>query len=135
MGFAPPHRRSADRRLAWHHARCPDGELLRPITGPRVRPRCRRGRRPGQRPDLDPHNVMLGNRPSTTILVPQLTPSILGQLIALYEHQDFVQGVIWGVNPFDQWGVELGKTQASALYPLVAGLAGAESGGDHPPTH
>ncbi|MBM7280264.1 glucose-6-phosphate isomerase [Gordonia rubripertincta] len=61
------------------------------------------------------HKVMPGNRPSTSILAPRLTPSVIGQLVALYEHQVFVEGAIWGVNPFDQWGVELGKTQAKAL--------------------
>ena len=61
------------------------------------------------------HKVMPGNRPSTSILAPKLTPSVIGQLVALYEHQVFVEGVIWGINPFDQWGVELGKTQAKAL--------------------
>ncbi|WP_232717955.1 glucose-6-phosphate isomerase [Gordonia metallireducens] len=61
------------------------------------------------------HKVMPGNRPSTSILAPRLTPSVIGQLVALYEHQVFVEGTIWGINPFDQWGVELGKTQAKAL--------------------
>ncbi|TYQ10660.1 UNVERIFIED_ORG: glucose-6-phosphate isomerase [Gordonia westfalica J30] len=61
------------------------------------------------------HKVMPGNRPSTSILAPRLTPSVIGQLVALYEHQVFVEGAIWGINPFDQWGVELGKTQAKAL--------------------
>lgn len=73
----------------------------------------------GTGPALVPHKVMPGNRPSTTILAPQLTPSVLGQLIALYEHQVFVEGVIWGVDSFDQWGVELGKTQALALGPVL----------------
>ncbi|ABH00814.1 glucose-6-phosphate isomerase (plasmid) [Rhodococcus jostii RHA1] len=73
--------------------------------------------------DLIPHKVMPGNRPSTTILAPRLTPSTLGQLIALYEHQVFVQGVVWGIDSFDQWGVELGKVQALALAPAVAGEA------------
>ncbi|MFR9753026.1 glucose-6-phosphate isomerase [Nocardia sp. 004] len=68
---------------------------------------------------LVPHKVMPGNRPSTTILAPQLTPSVLGQLIALYEHQVFVEGTIWGIDSFDQWGVELGKQQALALAPLL----------------
>ena len=53
-----------------------------------------------------------GNRPSTVILAPKLTPFILGQLISLYEHRTVASGVIWGVNPFDQWGVELGKSIA-----------------------
>ncbi|MCW4352092.1 glucose-6-phosphate isomerase [Hoyosella sp. YIM 151337] len=68
-----------------------------------------------------PHKVMPGNRPSTTILAHKLTPSAVGQLIALYEHQVLVQGTVWGINPFDQWGVELGKTQAKALLPAVTG--------------
>ncbi|WP_280399738.1 glucose-6-phosphate isomerase [Nocardia carnea] len=69
--------------------------------------------------ELVPHKVMPGNRPSTTILAPQLTPAVLGQLIALYEHQVFVAGVIWGIDSFDQWGVELGKQQALELAPLL----------------
>ena len=68
---------------------------------------------------LVPHKVMPGNRPSTTILAPRLTPSTLGQLIALYEHQTFVQGVVWGIDSFDQWGVQLGKELANALTPLL----------------
>jgi glucose-6-phosphate isomerase len=63
------------------------------------------------------HRVFEGNRPSTTILAPRLTPSVLGQLIALYEHKVFVQGAIWGVNSFDQWGVELGKALANRITP------------------
>ncbi len=66
-----------------------------------------------------PHKVMPGNRPSTSILATQLTPSVVGQLIALYEHQVFTEGVIWGIDSFDQWGVELGKTQAKALLPVI----------------
>jgi glucose-6-phosphate isomerase len=66
-----------------------------------------------------PHKVMPGNRPSTTILAPKLTPSVVGQLIALYEHQVFTAGAIWGIDSFDQWGVELGKQQALALAPLL----------------
>ena len=66
-----------------------------------------------------PHKVMPGNRPTTSILATRLTPSVLGQLIALYEHQVFTEGVIWGVDSFDQWGVELGKTQAKALLPVI----------------
>lgn len=69
---------------------------------------------------LVPHKVMPGNRPSTTILARRLTPSTLGQLVALYEHQVFVQGVVWGIDSFDQWGVELGKAQATALTPVLA---------------
>jgi glucose-6-phosphate isomerase len=66
-----------------------------------------------------PHKVMPGNRPTTSILGTKLTPSVVGQLIALYEHQVFTEGVIWGIDSFDQWGVELGKTQAKALLPVL----------------
>ena len=69
--------------------------------------------------EVVPHKVMPGNKPSTSILATRLTPSVLGQLIALYEHQVFTEGVIWGVDSFDQWGVELGKTQAKALLPVI----------------
>ena len=69
--------------------------------------------------DVVPHKVMPGNRPSTSILADRLTPSVVGQLIALYEHQVFTAGVIWGIDSFDQWGVELGKTQAKALLPVL----------------
>ena len=62
-----------------------------------------------------------GDRPTTSIMAPKLTPSVLGQLIALYEHITFVQGVVWGINSFDQWGVELGKQLANGLAPAVAG--------------
>ena len=63
------------------------------------------------------HRVFPGNRPSTMILADRLTPRILGELIALYEHVVFVQGAIWGVNSFDQWGVELGKALAVRIIP------------------
>jgi glucose-6-phosphate isomerase len=70
---------------------------------------------------LIPHKVMPGNRPSTTVLAPKLSPVILGQLIALYEHQVFTEGVLSNINSFDQWGVELGKTQAQQLHNAVSG--------------
>jgi glucose-6-phosphate isomerase len=73
----------------------------------------------GTPPEVVPHKVMPGNRPTTSILGTKLTPSALGQLIALYEHQVFTEGVIWGIDSFDQWGVELGKTQAKALLPVI----------------
>jgi glucose-6-phosphate isomerase len=69
--------------------------------------------------DLVPHKVMPGNRPTTTILAPKLTPSTLGQLIAFYEHVTFVEGVIWGIDSFDQWGVELGKVMAKQFGPAL----------------
>jgi glucose-6-phosphate isomerase len=66
---------------------------------------------------LVPHRVFEGNRPSNTILADRLTPEALGKLVALYEHSVFTQGVIWSINPFDQWGVELGKELAQAIIP------------------
>ena len=71
----------------------------------------------GVAPELVSARTFPGNRPSTSILLPELTPSTLGQLIALYEHKTFVQGAIWGINSFDQWGVELGKKLAQAIIP------------------
>ena len=73
------------------------------------------------------HRVFPGNRPSTTILAPQLTPFVLGELIALYEHVVFVQGCVWGINSFDQWGVELGKALANRITPELTGT--------EPPAH
>jgi len=75
---------------------------------------------------LAPHKVFPGNRPSNTLFYPQLTPEMLGSLVALYEHKVFVQGVIWNVNSYDQWGVELGKQLAKALLPKVKGEATAD---------
>ena len=72
-----------------------------------------------------PARVFSGNRPTTSIMAPALTPSVVGQLIALYEHITFTQGVVWGIDSFDQWGVELGKQLAKALEPAVAGDAPA----------
>jgi glucose-6-phosphate isomerase len=69
--------------------------------------------------DVVPHKVMPGNRPSSAIMARKLTPSVLGQLIALYEHTTFVEGTIWGIDSFDQWGVELGKVLARQLGPLL----------------
>ena len=66
---------------------------------------------------LTPHRVFEGNRPSNMILMEQLTPEALGKLIALYEHSVFTQGAIWHINPFDQWGVELGKALAQRIMP------------------
>jgi glucose-6-phosphate isomerase len=78
------------------------------------------------RPD-EPWRSFDGDRPSTTIVAPQLTPSVLGQLIALYEHIVFVQGVVWGIDSFDQWGVELGKELANRITPELTG----EGEGEH----
>jgi glucose-6-phosphate isomerase len=68
-----------------------------------------------------PARVFAGNRPTTSIMAPRLTPSVLGQLVALYEHITFTQGVVWGIDSFDQWGVELGKQLATELGPALAG--------------
>ena len=70
---------------------------------------------------LVPARVFSGDRPTTSIMASALTPSVLGQLIALYEHITFVQGAVWGINSFDQWGVELGKQLAKQLTSAVAG--------------
>ena len=73
--------------------------------------------------ELAPHRTHKGNRPSNTILMKQLSPNTLGQLIALYEHKVYVEGVIWGINPFDQFGVELGKRLATGVSDAVRGDA------------
>ncbi len=78
----------------------------------------------------EPWRSFAGNRPTTTILAPELTPSVLGQLIALYEHVVFVQGVVWGIDSFDQFGVELGKELANRITPELTG----ESAGEHDPS-
>jgi glucose-6-phosphate isomerase len=74
---------------------------------------------------LVPHRVFEGNRPTSTILADQLTPGVLGALVALYEHSVFTQGTIWGVDSFDQWGVELGKALAQRIIGELEGPAGA----------
>ncbi|MEV4881097.1 glucose-6-phosphate isomerase [Streptomyces cyaneofuscatus] len=73
--------------------------------------------------ELVPHKTFRGNHPTTTILADRLTPSVLGQLIALYEHKVFVQGAIWNIDSFDQWGVELGKVLAKKIEPVLTGEA------------
>ncbi|UNO44253.1 glucose-6-phosphate isomerase [Streptomyces sp. MST-110588] len=77
--------------------------------------------------ELVTHKTFKGNRPTTTILAAELSPSVLGQLIALYEHKVFVQGAIWNIDSFDQWGVELGKVLAKRVEPALTG--GAEVAG------
>ena len=70
---------------------------------------------------LVPHKIFEGNRPTNSILVQKITPHTLGSLIAMYEHKIFTQGIIWRINSFDQWGVELGKQLAKAILPELAG--------------
>ena len=78
--------------------------------------------RPRARPTgWSPTGRFEGNRPSNTILLPRLTPAALGKLVALYEHIVFTQGVIWNVDSFDQWGVELGKVLAQRIIPELGG--------------
>ncbi len=72
---------------------------------------------------LVPHRTFEGNRPSNTLLIDRLTPAALGKLVALYEHLVFTQGAIWSINPFDQWGVELGKVLAKRIEPELADAA------------
>ena len=79
--------------------------------------------------DVVPHKVMPGNHPSSTIVAPELTPSVLGQLVALYEHTVFTEGTIWGIDSFDQWGVELGKVMAEQLAPALHDAAPPDLGG------
>ncbi len=75
---------------------------------------------------IAPHRIFTGNRPSVTMVYDKLTPFALGRLIALYEHRVFVEGVMFGINSFDQWGVELGKELATGLLPVVQGTKGTE---------
>ncbi|WP_414721716.1 glucose-6-phosphate isomerase [Streptomyces sp. LMG1-1-1.1] len=76
--------------------------------------------------ELVPHKTFRGNHPTTTILADELTPSVLGQLIALYEHKVFVQGAVWNIDSFDQWGVELGKVLAKRIEPVLTDGEGGE---------
>jgi len=70
---------------------------------------------------LLPHRIMPGNRPSNVILLDELSPAMLGRLLALYEHKVLVESAVWQINAFDQWGVELGKTLANAIQPALSG--------------
>jgi len=70
---------------------------------------------------IGPHKVFKGNRPTNSIMVDKLTPFTLGALLAMYEHKIFAQGVIWDINSYDQWGVELGKQLAKAIEPEMGG--------------
>ena len=106
--------------------------LLRGKTLEEARSELRaKGMDPEKIERLAPHKVFEGNRPSTTLLFPKLTPTVLGQLLALYEHQVFVQGAIWDIDSFDQWGVELGKELAGSLLAEIRAGHTVESS----PTH
>ena len=92
--------------------------LMRGKTADEVRAEMTKAGKPAAEVEaLVPHRVFPGNRPSNTILIQSLTPATLGALIALYEHKVFVQGIVWDINSFDQWGVELGKQLASTILP------------------
>jgi glucose-6-phosphate isomerase len=73
----------------------------------------------GEPPELVPHRSFPGNRPTNTLLAERLTPYTLGQLVATYEHKVFTEGTVWGINSFDQWGVELGKVLANRIVPQL----------------
>ncbi len=106
-------------RNAPRHA---DRERLRPGRSAGLRQDARRSARPKASPDwLVPHRTFEGNRPSNTILLERLTPAALGKLVALYEHSVFTQGVIWNIDSFDQWGVELGKVLAQRILTELGG--------------
>jgi glucose-6-phosphate isomerase len=75
---------------------------------------------------LGPHKVFTGNRPSLTLAYKKLDPFTFGRLVALYEHRVFVEAAIWGINAFDQWGVELGKELATGLQPVIEGKQGLD---------
>ncbi|CAA9219220.1 MAG: Glucose-6-phosphate isomerase [uncultured Blastococcus sp.] len=118
IGFAQPNDLSSDRDLDGMH----DLFLANFLAQPRALAFGRTAEEvaaDGTAPDVVPHKVMPGNHPSNAIVAPKLTPSVLGQLVAAYEHRVFTQGVVWGINPFDQWGVELGKVMASQLAPKL----------------
>jgi glucose-6-phosphate isomerase len=84
-----------------------------------------KGMKPAEVDKIAPHRVFSGNRPSVTILYRKLDPRTLGRLIALYEHRVFVEGTLFDINSFDQWGVELGKELATGLLPVVEGKESA----------
>jgi glucose-6-phosphate isomerase len=86
---------------------------------------ARQGVPEAEREALLPHRLFPGNRPSIVILLDRLDPESLGRLLAMYEHKVFVESVIWRINAFDQWGVELGKILADAIQPALANDAAA----------
>ncbi|MFH1803360.1 MAG: glucose-6-phosphate isomerase [Pseudomonadota bacterium] len=102
--------------------------LMRGKTGAEVRSElAAQGMSEGEIAALAPHKVFAGNKPSTMILYKQLDPFTLGRLVAMYEHKIFVQGIIWNVNSYDQWGVELGKQLAKELLPMIRGEETAQN--------
>jgi glucose-6-phosphate isomerase len=117
----PDHDRPDAHRILAAHAFAQSEALLRGRALPEVEAEMRAAGVPESRiAEVAPHRVFSGNRPSVTILQRDLRPFALGRLIALYEHKVAVQGAIWGINSFDQWGVELGKALAGAVLPDLA---------------
>ena len=112
--------READFPLAGHHAKLLANCLAQSAALAFGQTRAE-GEVAGVPPALVPYKVFPGNQPSTTLVLPRLTPYTLGQLLALYEHKVFCLGVLWNLNSFDQWGVELGKQLANRLTPLLEG--------------
>jgi glucose-6-phosphate isomerase len=102
--------------------------LMRGKTADEARAELKKeGKTAAQIRKLLPHKVFEGNRPTNSILFTKLDPRTLGALVALYEHKIFVQGIIWNINSFDQWGVELGKQLAKAILPELEGDAPVSS--------
>ncbi|MEX5719601.1 glucose-6-phosphate isomerase [Geodermatophilus maliterrae] len=129
LGFAQPNDLARDRDLDGMH----DLFLANFLAQPRALAFGRTAEEvaaEGAAPDVVPHRVMPGNRPSNAIVAPKLTPSVLGQLVAAYEHRVFTQGVVWGINSFDQWGVELGKVMANQLAPKLQSESAPEYDAD-----
>ncbi len=111
-----PHTSADFHTMLTSHCFAQSEALMRGKTADEVRAELSAmNKTPGEIALLTPHRVFPGNKPSNTILLEKLTPSALGSLIALYEHKVFVQGAIWGINSFDQWGVELGKQLAHQI--------------------
>ena len=120
----PDHAHAASHRILLAHALAQAEALARGKTEAEARAEMTAaGLPPAEVDRLAPHRVFPGDRPSVSILLPQLTPEALGALVALYEHKVACLGALWGINPFDQWGVELGKQLASGILPALDGTA------------
>ena len=121
----PDHHFPASHRLLLANGLAQAEALLRGRDAEEVRAEMlKAGKSAAEVEALLPHRLFPGDRPSTTILIPELAPFTLGQLVALYEHKVFCLGALWDVNAFDQWGVELGKQLASAILPELTGPVG-----------
>jgi glucose-6-phosphate isomerase len=122
----PDHDHADSHRILLAHALAQAEALARGKTEAEVRAEMTAaGLPPAEVDRLAPHRTFPGDRPSVTILLPQLTPEALGALVALYEHKVACLGALWGINPFDQWGVELGKQLAGGILPALEGKAPA----------